>query len=154
MRERLSARLRAATRLAITGAAVFSVVLCAGSGVQLIAQAAGTGPAKPMMLMEPPAPLLPATLGKMKRVAEGDVGDGLDHVDAADKAVLAEDGLRRFAQSDYTQGAERGNVTVYQFADASGAISAYDYFLKPGMRREKLGNDSVASEDELLMRSG
>jgi len=38
--------------------------------------------------------------------------------------------------------------------DASGAISAYDYFLKPGMRREKLGDDSVANEDELLLRSG
>jgi hypothetical protein len=154
MRERLPARLRAATRLAITSAAVFSVGLCAGSGVQLIAQAPGAGPAKPMMLTEPPAPLLPATLGKMKRVAEGDVGDGLDHVDAADKAVLVEDGLRRFARSDYTQGAERGNAAVYQFADASGAISAYDFFLKPGMRREKLGDESVANEDELLLRSG
>ena len=154
MKERPSARLRAVTRLAITSAAVFSVGLCAGSGGELVAQTAGAGPAKPMMLTEPPAPLLPATLGKMKRVAEGDVGDGLDHVDAADKAVLAEDGLRRFARSDYTQGAERGNVTVYQFVDASGAISAYDYFLKPGMRREKLGDDSVANEDELLMRSG
>src|ERR1035441_5944491 len=154
MRERLPARLRAVARLAITSAAVFSVGLCAGSGVQLFAQAAGAGLAKPMMLTEPPAPLLPATLGKMKRVAEGDVGDGLDHVDAADKAVLAEDGLRRFARSDYTQGAERGNVAVYQFVDASAAISAYDYFLKPRMRREKLGDDSVASEDELLLRSG
>ena len=154
MKERLPARLRAATRLAITSAAVFSVGLCAGSGGELVAQTAGAGPAKPMMLTEPPAPLLPATLGKMKRAAEGDVGDGLDHVETADKTVLAEDGLRRFARSDYTQGAERGNVAVYQFVDASGAISAYDYFLKPGMRREKLGDDSVANEDELLMRSG
>jgi len=71
MRERLSARLRAATRLAITSAAVFSVGLCGGSGIRLIAQAAGAGPATPMMLTEPPAPLLPATLGKMKRAAEG-----------------------------------------------------------------------------------
>src|ERR1039458_5105355 len=120
MKERLPARLRAAMRLAITSAAVFSVGLCAGSGVQLIAQA-GAGPAKPMMLTEPPAPLLPATLGKMKRAAEGDVGDGLDHVETADKAVLAEDGLRRFARSDYTQGAERGNVAVYQFVEIGRA---------------------------------
>src|ERR1035441_1428094 len=48
MRERLPARLRAATRLAITSAAVFSVGLCAGSGVQLSAQAAGARPATPM----------------------------------------------------------------------------------------------------------
>ena len=152
-RERLRARLREEMRRGVTIAAVCCVGLCAGSRVELLAQA-GAGGAKPMMLMEPPAPLLPAELGKMKRVADGDVGDGLDRVDAADKAVLAEDGLRRFAQSDYTQGPERGDVTVYQFADASGAISAYDYFLKPGMRREKLGDDSVANEDELLLRSG
>ena len=150
----MRARLRAAARLVIISAAVSSLGLCAGSEVQLIAQVAGGGPARSMMLTEPPAPLLPATLGEMKRVAEGDVGDGLDHVDAADKAVLAEDGLRRFAQSDYTQGTERENVTVYQFVDASGAISAFDYFLKPGMRREKLGDDSVSNQDELLMRSG
>ena len=78
MKERLLPRLRAA----ITSAAVFSVGVCAGSGVQLIAQA-GAGPAKPMMLTEPPAPLLPATLGKMKRAAEGDVGDGLDQIGRA-----------------------------------------------------------------------
>ena len=53
------------------------------------------------MLMEPPTPLLPATLGTLKRGAAGDVGDGLGLVDAADAPVLTEDGLRRFARSEY-----------------------------------------------------
>lgn len=143
---RMAAGQEVGIRLSIAMAAV---MVCVGFGGPVYAQSpAGT------MLIEPPAPLLPATLGKLKRAAEGDVGDGLGQVDAADQAVLTEDGLRRFARSDYAQGAEHANVTVYQFMDASGAISAYDYFLKPGMRREKLGDDSVSNADELLMRSG
>jgi hypothetical protein len=106
------------------------------------------------MLMEPPVPLLPATLGKMKRVAEGDVGDGLGLVDAADAAVMTEDGLRRFARSEYVDGPRQGTVTAYKFMDASGAVAAYDYFRRPGMRTEKVGDDAVSNGDELLMRSG
>src|ERR1700744_6200298 len=107
----LRARLGAGLRLA--GVAALGVG-CLGPGSGLRAQA----PTTKTMLMEPPAPLLPATLGKMTRVAEGDSGDGLGSVDAADATVLKEDGLKRFARSDYAQGAQRGNVTVYQFVDA------------------------------------
>jgi hypothetical protein len=110
------------------------------------------------MLALPPAPLLPATLGKLTRVAEGDAGDGIGNVDAADQGVLTEDGLKRFARSDYSAagatGAVAGSVTVYKFGDASGAVSAYDYFRKPGMRAEKLGDASVANGSEVLLRSG
>jgi len=106
------------------------------------------------MLALPPAPLLPQTLGKLKRMADGDVGDGLGNLDAADAAVLTEDGLKRFARSEYKDGAQSGTVTVYKFGDASGAVSAYDYFRKPGMRPEKLGDAAVANGDEVLLRSG
>ena len=111
------------------------------------------------MLMEPPTPLLPATLGKLQRVAAGDVGDGLGAVDAADAPVLTEDGMRRFARSEYAAANEKnaspqGTLTVYNFADASGAVAAYDYFKKPGMRPEKLGDDALWNEDELLLRNG
>ena len=132
--------------------------MCGSAGGGLYAQA----PVAKTMLMEPPAPLLPATLGKLKRVAEGDSGDGLGQVDAADAPVLKEDGLRRFARSEYgpeavhgaAQGTRQGAVTVYKFVDASGAISAFDYFRKPGMRPEKLGDDAASNGDELLLRSG
>jgi hypothetical protein len=110
------------------------------------------------MLVEPPAPLLPATLGKLKRVAEGDSGDGLGALDPADATALKEDGLKRFARSDYAADAQHGapqaTVTAYKFMDASGAIAAYDYFKKPGMRPEKLGDDAVSDGNELLLRSG
>jgi hypothetical protein len=108
------------------------------------------------MLMEPPTPLLPATMGKLTRVAEGDVGDGLGQVDAADAPVLTEDGLRRFARSEYaaTNALPLGSVTVYKFMDASGAVAAYDYFRRPGMRPEKVGDGAVSNGDELLLQSG
>ena len=111
------------------------------------------------ILVEPPAPLLPATLGKLARIAEGDVGDGLGTVNPQQAPVLKEDGLRRFAQSAYAPAESKGasphaNIAVYQFIDVSGAIAAYDYFAKPGMRPEKLGDSAASSGDELLMRSG
>jgi hypothetical protein len=129
--------------------------ICVGAGAMVLqAQAPGAPPVSKTMLVEPPAPLLPATLGKLKRAADGDVGDGLGQVDAADAAVLKEDGLKRFARSEYVDGGQHVDVTVYKFIDASGAISAYDYFKKPGMRAQKLGDDAVQSGSQLLMRSG
>jgi hypothetical protein len=111
------------------------------------------------MLIEPPTPLLPATLGKLARRSPVDPGDGLGQVDAADRPVLAEDGLKRFARSDYgdrngNEASAAANLTVYQFKDASGAVAAYDYLRRPGMRSEKLGDSAVANADELLLRSG
>jgi hypothetical protein len=133
-----------------------AVGLCVASGAGLAAQAQGQGAGQTAktMLMEPPTPLLPATLGKLHRAAEGDVGDGLGAVDAADAAAMTEDGLRRFARSEYVDGPRQGTVTVYKFMDASGAVAAYDTFRRPGMRPEKVGDDAVSNGDELLMRSG
>jgi hypothetical protein len=134
--------------------------LCASSGAAISAQTQtqgpGAGPVAKTMLMEPPTPLLPATLGKLRRVAEGDVGDGLGAVDAADAPVLTEDGLRRFARSEYAtaNALPQGTVTVYKFIDASGAVAAYDYFRRPGMRPEKVSDGALSNGDELLLRSG
>jgi len=135
-----------------------------GAGIAVQAQAPGAPPAAKTMLVEPPPPLLPATLGKLTRAAEGDVGDGLGRLDAAglsaqDKAVVTEDGLKRFAKSDYGNSNGKdfrtfAGVTVYRFGDVSGAISAYEYFKKPGMRPEKLGDASVSDGKDLLVRSG
>ena len=152
--------LRVAARVAVWAVAVG---LCAGFGAEFPSlaqtQVQGVGAETKTMLMEPPTPLLPATLGKLQRVAAGDVGDGLGLVDAADAPVLKEDGLRRFARSEYAAANEKnaspqGTLTVYNFADASGAVAAYDYFKKPGMRPEKLGDDALWNEDELLLRNG
>src|ERR1700733_4136867 len=92
-------------RVAVLAAAGFA----AFAGL-IFAQAPDAG--TKTMLALPPAPLLPETLGKLKRVADGDVGDGLGNLDTADSAVLTEDGLKRFARSDYKAGAHTGTVTV------------------------------------------
>jgi hypothetical protein len=115
-------------------------------------------PAK-TLLIEPPTPLLPSSLGQMKREGDVDPGDGLGRVDAADAGVLNENGLKRFARSGYGGGSGKEipaslTVTAYQFQDASGAVAAYDYFAKAGARPEKLGDAAVASGDEILLRSG
>jgi hypothetical protein len=147
-------RLGAALRLSMMTTILAAGAVWVVSGIGLDAQA----PVARTMLIEPPAPLLPATLGKLTRVAEGDVGEGLGRLDAADAPVVMEDGLKRFARSDYEVGSQQAahpvTVEVYQFVDASGAMSAYDYFRKPGMRPEKLGDDAVSNGDELLLRSG
>ncbi len=109
------------------------------------------------MQSQQPAPLLPSVLGKLHRASADDASDGLVQVDAADAAVLKEDGLKRFARSNYIDTATKGpfwTVTVYNFGDASGAVSAYDYLRKPGMHAEKLGDEALASSDELLLHSG
>src|ERR1019366_1275906 len=89
-------RTRVFARKSVVARIAFRVVaagLCVILGVGISAQAqtqASTqtqaseqGTSAKTMLMEPPAPLLPATLGKMRRVSAGDVGDGLGLVDAA-----------------------------------------------------------------------
>ena len=123
-------------------------------GLGGIAVAQDVGPKT--MLALPPAPLLPQTLGKLTRVAEGDVGDGLGKLDAADAAVLTEDGLRRFARSDYKDGAQTGTVTVYKFMDASGAVAAFDYFRRPGAARldPKLADAAASDGDGVVFRKG
>jgi hypothetical protein len=103
----------------------------------------------------PPAPLLPQTLGKLSRTAEGDAGDGLDAVDASDKPVLMEDGLKRFARSEYKDGPQKGTVTVYKFVDASGALAAFDYFRRPEVRVEhKLGDAASFDRQGRVILSG
>ncbi len=135
----------------------------------------------------PPAPLLPAALGKLTRVEAGDSGDGLGTLSAADpedarlspegKAVLVEDGLKRYARSEYTEdgkatpgdkkvcrgpkacvdSTQHGIVTVYQFVDASGAVAAFDYLRSVGKERRidrRLGDASTFDNDGLVFRSG
>jgi hypothetical protein len=152
--ERPFVRCRARARLSIS-------ILAAGLLSPLSGVTWAQGPTSPAgaktMLIEPPTPLLPATLGQMKRAEAGDAGDGLSQVDGADSAVLTEDGLKRFARSDYINSNGNGSgvlATVYQFRDASGAVAAYGYFARPNMRPEKLGDEAIANGDDILFRSG
>lgn len=128
------------------------------------------GQATKTMLALPPAPLLPTTLGKLTRVAEGDSGDGLGNVDAEDGIILKEDGLKRFARSEYTENGkpipgngsrndptQHGTVTVYKFGDVSGAVAAFDYFRNPRAGKSvphKLGDAAGFDSQGVVFRSG
>jgi hypothetical protein len=122
-----------------------------------------------MTLVEPPAPLLPGHLGDLARVAPGDSGDGLDGIDQADAAALKEDGLVRFARSEYTPDGksipderrgldktQHGMVRVYEFGDISGAVAAFDYFRgdKAPTAADKVGDESAFDKEGVVFRSG
>ena len=126
----------------------------------------------------PPAPLLPAALGNLTRVEVGDPGDGLGTLSATDpddlrlgpqgKTVLAEDGLKRYARSQYTEDGkaipearprvdhtQHGTVTVYQFVDASGAVAAFDFLRRAAVwRYETIGDATGLTQDSIIFRSG
>jgi hypothetical protein len=147
---------------------LLGVVLLGASAASLCGQTAKT------MLVEPPSPLLPATLGKLTRVADVGVGDGLGALNApdfdpAEKAVLMEDGIKRFARSEYTENGkaipevrtqidptQHGTVTVYQFGDVTGAVAAFDYFRNPkaSSHYEKIGDETATTRDSIVFRSG
>jgi hypothetical protein len=97
---------------------LLALMLLAGAGSILGVGCLAYG--QTMMLAEPPTPLLPETL----RSAPGyDAGNGVPAWAATDGQVLAEDGLKRYARATPPD----GTVTVYQFEDATGAVSAYDF---------------------------
>src|SRR5580692_216216 len=76
--------------------------LALGVGMGWGAARAQSAPAQPKtMLMEPPAPLLPAMLGKLTLSPDGPQTMEAAGLTAQDQAVLNEDGLKRFARSEY-----------------------------------------------------
>ncbi len=95
-------------------------------GLSLYGQEAKT------MLAMPPAPLLPESL---RTGPDHDAGNGAPSWSGTDGPVLVEDGIRRYERGDALAPAARGSVpsgtiTVYQFADATGAYAAYTYLRK------------------------
>jgi hypothetical protein len=133
-----------------------SVVLCLAARGEIAFAQTPPQAAANVVQAQPAAPLLPATLGKMHRVSADDAGDGLAQVDSIDAAVMKEDGLRRFARSQYIDGPEQGTVTVYKFMDASGAVAAFDYFMRPGpLGAAKMGDETASGVgNEIVFRRG
>ena len=101
------------------------VLLASASWILISASAQGSKACgQTMMLAEPPTPLLPEPL----RNGPGyDAGNGVPAwAEGTDGRVLTEDGLKRYARAAPPE----GTVTVYQFQDATGAVSAYDFLRK------------------------
>ena len=117
----------------------------------------GYGQTAKTMLVEPPAPLLPDRIGEW--LMEGDPSGGImcaDRSERPESLVLGEDGLKCYEHALYRSTANRSwtiTVTARQFVDATGAHSAYTYYLRPGspFGGPKIGDESG---NGYLSRSG
>lgn len=105
-----------------------------------------TLPAQTTTLVEPPTPLLPQAVGTLRRSGDAVTGDDAAQADAANAAVLREDGFQRFARAQYNG----VPVLALQFNDASGARAAFSSYVKSGARFLKPADrnaSEVASSD-------
>ena len=104
-------------------------------------------------LLEPAAPLLPATFGEWTRVdaAGGAAPEGA--VLGADPVALGECGEMRSKAADYTRGGRKIHVEAVQFGDRTGAYSAFTLVERPGMRLggELATYEAVGGDTALFM---
>ena len=114
------------------------------------AQAAST------TLVEPPGPLLPATLGAYAKVAPAPVGDGIGLIDSAHTTMAKEDGVKRFERSEYDAGGSHGTIAAYQFIDASGASAAFSFERSKGAApySRRIGDATATGPDGIVFQSG
>jgi len=119
------------------------------------ASAQAPAPAAPpaTTLVEPPTPLLPATIRdwKLATASRGDSAAArFDRVctPAKDNTVpeagetpcaeiLKEDGLNRYTIANYSQGSQSVEIFAEQFVDATGAYSAFSFY-RTLLRAERL----------------
>ncbi|SNT30272.1 hypothetical protein SAMN05421770_10756 [Granulicella rosea] len=118
------------------------------------------------MIVEPPAPLLTGHFMNWDR--QGDAASGKEPAaaDAANAAILKEDGLTRFATATYTHSADSPeksgtlDATAMQFVDATGAFSAFTFYRSQLPHAHamtgaaKIGSESVSDGDTTLMWAG
>ncbi len=133
-----------------------SLALCLAFAACLPTFSQAPGQPGSTMLVEPPGPLLPATLAGFTKFALAPVGDGLGLLDPAQAPILKEDGLRRYERSEYVAGSAHGTLTAYQFIDASGAYAAFCAQLRPGSPQPapRPGDLAVGSPEGTIFRSG
>ncbi len=118
------------------------------------------------MLLEPPIPLLPHHFMNWDRQGDATTGTEPAAADAANAAILKEDGLTRFSVGAYAHSADSpvksGDLaaTALQFVDATGAFSAFTFYRSQLPHAHvltgaaKLGNESVADGDTTLVWAG
>ncbi|MGC2635601.1 MAG: DUF6599 family protein [Acidobacteriaceae bacterium] len=97
------------------------------------------------------APLLPQTFAGWSIVASKDVPAPPP---AAETAVLQEDGLAQQAAATYANGSADLIVRAWQFKDATGAYSAFTFYLQPQMHPENIGNGAASAGDHFVFWTG
>jgi len=110
-------------------------------GVLFVSTLAFAAPAQPPAPQA--APLLPPSFAGFSQSATSPVVPN-----AADAAVLHEDGLAQSVSATYASGSRQLTVRAYRFGDATGAYGAFTYFRQPGMRSETIGHEGASSTGE------
>lgn len=113
------------------------------------------------MLVEPPAPLLPAKFGPWQTEGAAPACSDCGQPEGQTAAVLKEDGLTRDSEMTYQRSNKTGSlmVSAYQFVDASGASSAFTFLRRPESRlvmvkADKIGAAMAASGADYIFLSG
>lgn len=142
-------------RFRMISAALLGVALAGALGSALYGQTAKT------MLVEPRGPLLPLKFGAWQVEAKPPCRDCFQP-EGQTSEVLKEDGLNRGDRITYhrEKGAGTLEVTAFQFGDATGAVSAFTYLRKPGLRTISSGEGKIGAQTaalnggDIIFRSG
>ena len=106
-------------------------------------------------MLEPPAPLLPPSLGTLQEQGAPAQGRGVPPDAGEAGPILQEDGVTEWAQASY--GSAPGvHLRAYRFADATGAFAAYTYLRKPGSTAlpPEVAARAAASGSDVVLQSG
>ena len=101
-------------------------------------------------------PILPPQFAGWQMQAAAETSHDPTAADPTNAAVLKEFGFSDFASSTYIRDDGRTlKIRAARFADASGAVGAYLFYLQPGMQREEIGDDKgVSLGQRVLFRRG
>jgi hypothetical protein len=121
--------------------------------VLLVGLAAAADAPKTASVQAPP--ILPQQFGGWQMQGAPRTSKDSAAADPANAAVLHEFGLTDFESSTYKSDDGRTlKIRAARFADASGAVGAYLFYLQPGMAREQIGEKGVSVNDRVLFYRG
>ncbi len=97
-----------------------------------------------------PARMLPSNFAGWTLSGVAQAGTDPQQVDAAQAAVLKEDGFQDYETAAYTREDRRLTLTALRFDDATGAYAAFTFYREPRMQSEDVGA-MAASANELVI---
>ncbi|MGC9292942.1 MAG: DUF6599 family protein [Acidobacteriaceae bacterium] len=99
-------------------------------------------------------PLLPTIFSAWQQAGTSLNSNNPATADGVNAAVLQECGFQRFEQAAYARDDGQLKVKAMQFADASGAFSAFTFYRRPNMLPESIGAGAAFDGARVLFWSG
>jgi len=121
----------------------------------LLAALGGGAVAQSVAVKLPETPLLPASFGKWKTTTPNANANYPVLLANVNKAALEEDNPQRSAVGDYTRAGRTVHIEAVQFADKTGAYSAFTLIEQPAMHVSKdLGDNAAVGSGAVLFAVG